>query len=157
MLLFARRAGIELLHVPFPNSTQMYTAMMSGDVPLGFAFTGPVEAQYRSGQLIALAVSPAHRSPLRPGVPTLAESGYPGFDVTGWSGISTTGGTPAATLETIQRAFVVALAFPEIRDMLATSGGRPIGSSPPAFTREVGATLTRWAPIMRELFPPAKD
>lgn len=157
MLLFARRAGIELLHVPFPNSTQMYTAMISGEVPLGFAFAGPVDAQYRSGQLVALALSAARRSPLRPDVPTLAESGYPGYDVIGWSGISTTGGTPAATLERIQRAFADALALPEIRDMLTTFGGQPIGSSPPEFAREVAETLTRWAPVMRDLFPAVKS
>jgi tripartite-type tricarboxylate transporter receptor subunit TctC len=154
-LILSQRAGVEMLHVPFPNSSQIVTNLLSGEVPVAFSFVGTMEPHLASGRAIALAVTSRQRMPSLPSVPTIGESGYAGYDVSAWAGITTTAGTPAATIERLHDTFISALGQQEVRDMFNASGVRIVGNTPAEFAGEMRDAIDRWTPIMHTLAVPA--
>ena len=154
-LILSQRAGIDMLHVPFPNSAQIVTNLLSGEVPLAFSFVESMEAHLASGRAIALAVTTKQRSLSLPAVPTIAESGYPGYDIAAWAGITTTAGTPPATIERLHDTFVQALDQPDVRDMFKTTSARIVGNTPAEFAAEMREAIDRWTPLMQKLAVPA--
>jgi tripartite-type tricarboxylate transporter receptor subunit TctC len=116
-------------------------------------FATDVATHCKAGRLVALGVTSAKRSTAMPDVPTLAESGYPSFDLAAWCALFAPAGTPPATIAMVQRAGVAALEQADLRDAIVTNGARPVGTTPAEFAAMIDATMARWAPVMRSLFP----
>jgi len=127
--LFAARAGVRLLHVPYRGTGQAVTDAASGQVDMIFAGLPAILPLVRSGQLRILAVSTAGRSAAAPEVPTLAELGLPGFDMSNWFALLAPAGTPAPALARIGEAARAATAEPEVRALFARLGGEALGGS----------------------------
>lgn len=111
--LFARRAGIKLIHTPYRGAGPQMIDMVGGQIPMGIAAVPTIIKNVEAGKLKALAVTSARRAPNMPNVPTIAESGYSGFDVSEWYGIVTTAGTPPAIIERLAKEINIIMASPE--------------------------------------------
>jgi tripartite-type tricarboxylate transporter receptor subunit TctC len=135
--MFAQRAGIALNHVPYKGSAQAVAAVLSNDVSLTFADSSAVMSQIRAGKLRAIAVSSARRIPGMPEVPTIAESGVPGYDMVLWSGIFAPAGTPGAVTGRLQKEIARIVFLPDMRERLAKLGVEPVGST----AEELAATM----------------
>jgi len=149
MSLLSQRAGIELFHVPYSNFGQLMGDVIGGSIPLIATFGGTVDQHLKSGRLTALAHSGARASAILPGVPTIAESGFPGFEVQSWSGVLAPAGTPANVVERLHQEIVRILRLPEVRDGFVSQGAEPVGNTPDAFAAEIRASIARWEPVIR--------
>ena len=104
----------------------------------------------RGSKLRALAITSAQRSPLEPGLPTMAESGVPGYEVVGWQGLFAVAGTPPDIVARLQAEVGKLLRLPEVRERLAALGAEPVGSTPQEFGAFVRAEHARWSKVIRE-------
>ena len=102
------------------------------------------------GKLRALAVTTASRVPAAPEIPTIAESGLPGFEVSAWDGILVPAGTPAAVIDRLNAAIRAALADPQVRDALVGRGAQPVAGTPEEFARHIAAESDKWARVVRQ-------
>jgi tripartite-type tricarboxylate transporter receptor subunit TctC len=145
--LFDSRAGIRMTHIPYRGTALAVTDLLAGQVQLVFA--DPISAlQFvNSGALIALAVTSKDRSPVAPTVPTISESGYPGFDAVGWHGILAPAGTPPAIVARLHAEIVEALKDPETRTLLESQAMQIVGSSPEAFARFIEQDIAIWKEV----------
>jgi tripartite-type tricarboxylate transporter receptor subunit TctC len=137
-------AGIELVHVPYRGSPALLTDLMAGRIAVGFdnvLSSGPGIA---AGQLRALAVSGSRRVPALPEVPTIAESGLPGFDVTVWQGAFFPAGIDYAIVTRLAEELRLAVRTPELQRRLAELGAEAVGSDPAEFTRFLAVEHARW-------------
>ncbi len=148
--LFDSMAGVKMTHVPYKGSAQVVNAMLAGDIQLTFDSISTSMPQIRSGRMTALAVTSAKRAAMAPDVPTLAESGVPGFDINGWYAILAPAGTPRAVVDRISGDIAAVLAQPELRANLAANGYEPVGSTPAALGAHIESELTRWNKVVRE-------
>ena len=130
MELFKEAAGIDLVHVPYPGSPQVNTAIVSGQVAAGFVVPATAMPLVESGRLKALAVTTSVRSIVLPRYPTLAESGYPEVVSTAWQGIVAPAKTPKPVIERLSRELVAIIGSDEVRDKIIRLYFAPVGSSP---------------------------
>ncbi len=144
-------AQIQLLHVPYPSANLVMRDVVSGLVPLTFNPLSATTPYIRDKRLTALAVTGSRRVPRFPEVPTVAESGFPGFDVSSWYGIVAPLGTPPEIGDRLHREFVAVLAQPDIRARLVELGMEIVGNTPAQFTAEIKADVARWAPIVEAI------
>jgi tripartite-type tricarboxylate transporter receptor subunit TctC len=135
-LLF-RRAGVRLLHVPYPGTAFAVKDVLGGEVPIIFTYPATVAGHLRSGHLRALAMTGAHRLPAFADVPTVAESGYPGFDIATWFGVLVPAGTPPEIVRRLHDALVQVIAPADMRERLAQLGIQPVGNSAAMFAAEL--------------------
>ena len=147
--LLSSLADISLLHIPYAGSGQLMTDVLSGNVPLSFALPGAIRQFVASGQLRAVAVTGPHRIAALPDVPTVAESGYPGFDVTSWHSILAPAGTPPDIVERLNRELVRIIAMSDIREKLMAIGMEPSPGTPAELDAEIRTEVARWGPIVR--------
>ena len=146
--MFARQADIEFIHVPYKGASPALTDLIGGQVSLFFASAGAIAPQLAAGGKVrCLAVTSAKRLAKLPDIPTIAESGYPGFEATDWKGLVAPAGTPAAVVNRLNAEVVKILQSREVLDRLATDGSEPIGGSPEFFVRAQDA---KWGKIVRE-------
>jgi tripartite-type tricarboxylate transporter receptor subunit TctC len=145
--MWSQRAGVELLHIPYANTNAAIKDVLSGEVPVMFSFLGTVEAFLRSHQLRALAVTSAKRDARWPDIPTVAEQGYPGFDVATWSGLLAPAGTPPEIIDRLYREIARILQQSEVRDKILALGNEPIGNTPEQFAAEIRADVPRWKDV----------
>jgi tripartite-type tricarboxylate transporter receptor subunit TctC len=124
--------------------------LLGGQVQMMFAGISTVLQHVRSGKLVALAIASPRRSPQLPDVPTVAESGLPGFDVTSWYGIVVRSGTPPAIVKKLHADMAEALASADVKEKLATLGLDPLGNTPEEFQRMIAAESRKWAEIVRK-------
>jgi tripartite-type tricarboxylate transporter receptor subunit TctC len=150
MTMLAQRAGVEFLHVPYANSGQLIGDVLSGQVPIAMSFPGTVEPHLKAGRLKALAVTSAQRTEAWPDIPTVAESGFPGFEVLSWAGVLAPAGTPPEIIERLHREIVRILDIPEVRDVFRAQGAETVGNTPEQFAAEIKASVARWAPVVRD-------
>jgi len=145
--LFAGRAGIEMTHIPYRGTALAVTDLLAGQVQM--VFSDPISAlQYvKSGALVALAVTSKDRSPVAPAVPTIAESGYPGFDAIAWHGILAPANTPPAIVARLNAEIVKALNDPETRTLLEKQAIQIVGSSPEAFAGFIKQDIAIWKEV----------
>ena len=148
-IVLMMRARVNMVNVPYVNIGQELKDLLAGEVSIGFVTVGNAQPYIRSGRLKALAVGSAQRSAALPEVPTIAESGFPGFDVTLWQGVFAPSGTPSEITERMHRELASALALPDVREALAAKGVEPVGNSPQEFAEEIGVGLRTWPPILR--------
>ena len=150
MELFKRMAGVDIVHVPFKGSALSVNAMLAGDVQIMLNGTPNGVPLARSGKLRALAVAGARRSPLAPELPTIAESGLPGYDMSGWFGTVAPAGTPAAVVAALNREYVRALRSPEVRERLEGYGFEVVGNTPEEFASRMRNESQRLARVIQE-------
>jgi tripartite-type tricarboxylate transporter receptor subunit TctC len=151
MAMFASSAGISLTHVPYKGATQAATDVAGGQIPVGFQGLGTVAALVRSGQLRLIGVTTANRLSQFPDVPTVAESGLPGFFFNSWFAILAPAGTPKDIIARLNAEVLQALVDPEIRGKLENLGFSVRGSSADelgAMTRE---QLAKYARVIKEM------
>jgi tripartite-type tricarboxylate transporter receptor subunit TctC len=142
-------AGTETIHVPYRGGGQLITDLISGKIDFGFATAATTLPHVQTGRLRALAVPTPHRSGLAPDVPTIAESGVPGFNVVNWYGLLAPKDTPTGTVGTLNAALAAALRDPDVLAKLATQGLEPLPSSPAEFQSFMQAEATRWAQVVK--------
>ncbi|HYF08470.1 MAG TPA: tripartite tricarboxylate transporter substrate binding protein, partial [Acetobacteraceae bacterium] len=149
MEMIRAQAGLDMVHVPYRGSPPLLTDLMGGRVAVGFDNVLSSAPAIAAGTLRALAVSGARRAPALPDVPTIAESGLPGFDVRVWQGLLAPAGTPPDILATLAREVRAALATPALQERMAALGVEAIGSTPAEFAAFLAADLARWGEAVR--------
>jgi tripartite-type tricarboxylate transporter receptor subunit TctC len=142
--LFNSMAGVELLHVPYKGTGQALTDLLGGQVSAMFGPAPTVIAQVQSGKLRVLGSTGAERSKLFPDIPTIAESGVPGYEAVGWFGLFAPAGTPAPVLAKINADAVRLLNTPDVVQRLAQHGAEPAGMSADAFRDYVNRDTRKW-------------
>ena len=147
--LFNMMTGVKLTHIPYKGSGPAITELIGGQVQLMFAGIVPIDQHVKAGRVRGIAVSSSKRSSAIPQVPTIAESGLPGFEVVGWYGILAPARTPPAIIEQLHREFVKILQTPEIRDRLTSEGAEPVGNTPAEFTAFLKTDIARWAKVIK--------
>ena len=147
--LFSAAAGIELVHVPYKGAGPAMIALLSREVDLMVASPVAIMPQVRSGQVRAIAVSGALRSPALPEVPTISESGLPGFDSTAWYCMMAPAGTPRAIIDKVRAALVQALRTPAVTERLNGEGAAPEPSTPEELAKLIRDDIQRWARAVR--------
>ena len=150
MELFKRMAGVDIVHVPFKGSALSVAAMLAGDVQMMLIGTATGMPLARSGKARAIAMAGAKRSPAAPEVPTIAESGLPGYEISSWFGAVAPAATPAAVIGKLHSDLGRALQSSDLRERLAPSGFEIIANTPEEFSRHMRAQSKRLARIIRE-------
>jgi tripartite-type tricarboxylate transporter receptor subunit TctC len=149
MEALAAKAGVKLVHLPFPGSPATVTALLRGDVQLAVLPAASVVAQGREGKLKMLGVTSPKRSPLLPDLPTLGEAGIAGVEADAWVGLIAPAGTPQAVLAKIHKETIAVLAEPEVAAKLTPQFMVPIGNTPDAFRAVMKEEHDRWAPVIK--------
>jgi tripartite-type tricarboxylate transporter receptor subunit TctC len=147
--LFEARAGIDALVVPYKGSPAVLTALRAGDVDLVVEIVGPMLPQLKAGTVRALAVTSAQRHPLLPDVPTAAQAGVAGLEVASWNALAAPAGTPAAVIDTLNRAVRDALAQPAVQQRLAPVGVRLAAGSPAELQALLSSEIRRWGDLVK--------
>jgi tripartite-type tricarboxylate transporter receptor subunit TctC len=148
--LLASMTGMKMNHVPYRGSGQATTDLIGGQVQMAIPGTAGMVGHIRAGKLRALAVTGATRSPQLPDVPTVMESGVPGYEAYVWMGLLAPKGTPAPIVDKLQREVVHALSTDEVKTYLANAGIEIVGSTPAQFGAFFRAEKERWAKVIRE-------
>ncbi|MEO7727998.1 MAG: tripartite tricarboxylate transporter substrate binding protein [Burkholderiales bacterium] len=148
--LFKQQAKIDLTHVAYKGGVPATTAIVSGETQLGFSSLAAALPFVRGARVHAVAVSTPARSSALPDVPTIAESGLAGFDVTVWYGILAPAGTPVRVIDKLSTEIVGILALPDVVDRLATLGLNAKGSTPGEFRATLHKEVTLWRRVIRD-------
>lgn len=148
--LFARIAGIQLTNVPYRGGPPALTDVMAGQVNLMFGTLAITLPQIRAGRLKALGVSRSKPAPLLPGVPTIAESGAPGYEIGIWWGVLAPAGMPAAVVAKLDREIAAILSEPETAQRLTAEGAEPSPLPSAAFARVLVSEIEKWKQVARE-------
>lgn len=146
---FADAAGIEVQHVPYKGEAVAYNDLLGGQVQFMVGNMAAASALTGPGRLRALAVTGATRSAQFPEIPTVAESGLPGFENNGWFGFFAPAGTPKAVVDKIYQDTKSAVSDSQIKGRLFVAGMAPVASSPDELARQVEAELKRWATVVK--------
>ena len=149
--LFKTMAGVSMVHVPYKGgSGQMVGDLLAGQVQLASIGLPPAMPHLKSGKLRVIAVTGAKRSPLLPDVPTVSEGGLRGFDVTSWYGMFGPAGLPRELISKVNADIAAALASPDVKDRLASSGADPAPGSPEELGKLVREEVAKWAKVVAE-------
>ncbi|HEX6002653.1 MAG TPA: tripartite tricarboxylate transporter substrate binding protein [Burkholderiales bacterium] len=147
--LFKHSAGIDVVIVPYKGNAPAVTATMSGEVPLIFGGIAQSAKLVEAGRLRAIAVSGAHRSPALPNVPTVAESGVPGFEAGSWYGLLAPAGTPRPIVERLNHEVLRVLKLPDVRKRLLADAFEIPLDTPEAFAAHIRADVPKWAKVVK--------
>ena len=147
--LFASMAGIKLNHIPYRGAAPAVADVMGGQVPITFDNILTTLAQTKSGKLHAIAVSTKTRSSVAPEIPTIAESGVPGYDATAWFGVFAPKGTPTAIVNKLAESIQAAVRTPAVTEVLLKSGAEPVGSTPAEFDAFYKGEVAKWAQVVK--------
>jgi tripartite-type tricarboxylate transporter receptor subunit TctC len=146
---FVQANGLEATHVPYKGSAPADVDLVGNQIQFMTDTVNSVMGFVRDKRLKMLAVTTSKRMTLFPDVPTLAESGMPGFEVGAWQGVMVPAGTPPAVVERLNAEIVKALKSPDVRERLALQGAEPLGSTPQEYGAYVKKELTRWAGVVK--------
>ncbi len=147
--MFKMRAGVDLVHVPYKGSAPAVSDLVGGQVQLMFDNLPSVLEQIRAGNLRAIAVTAATRSPLLPDVPTIAESGLPGFDTSAWFALLTTKNTPQTVRTTLEKAVIAALSAPDVRAQLSAAGVDVLGDGATVLADKIQSDTAMWKGVVQ--------
>jgi tripartite-type tricarboxylate transporter receptor subunit TctC len=148
--LFLSRAGLDITHVPYRGGTPALQDLLGGNIVFVFGTVSSTLQLVRDGRLVALGVSTAQRIAPLPDVPTVAEQGFPGFELNEWNGLYAPAGTPAPVVQRLFEAAKHALADATVQQRLAALGALPLGTDPAAFARYVAEQRELMGRIVRE-------
>jgi tripartite-type tricarboxylate transporter receptor subunit TctC len=147
--LYAREAGVQYTHVNYKGTGPVIAALLGSEVDLGFVDIAAVLPQIQAGKLRAIAVTTAQRSSVLPNVPTIAESGTPGYDVPIWTGLVAPAGTPAEVSDRIRAALKEVLADPDTVKKLQALGMEPGNVDSAAFGKQIAKDIARWTSLAK--------
>ena len=150
MAQFALMAGVNLTHVPYKGVAQATPALLSGDVSIMFVTLPSVLSHVKAGKLRILAAGSSQRSPLMPDVPTVAESGYPGYNVTIWWGIAAPQGMPKARMARLLQEINAVLDEPATKKWLLSYAASPINITQVAFRKQIHDEIIQWKKVARQ-------
>jgi tripartite-type tricarboxylate transporter receptor subunit TctC len=148
--LFKSMTGIDIVHVPYKGGAPAITDLIGGQVSMMIEVMPNAYQHVKAGKIRALAVTTAQRSAVAPDIPTIAESGVPGFEVSAWDGIWAPAGTPPAIVDRLNDAIRASLEDPPIREALFQRGAEPVPGTPAALGAHVVAEAARWAKVVRD-------
>jgi tripartite-type tricarboxylate transporter receptor subunit TctC len=146
--LLKMMTGVDIVHVPYKGAGPMLADLIGGQVQIGFDNLPSSTGHIRSGKVRALAVTTPKRWPGSPEIPTVAESGVPGYEVSGWFGLLAPGGTPRPVVDTLYRAISAALKQPEMQKQMLEFGAEPGGNPPEDFARQIAAEIEKWKKVV---------
>ena len=146
--LFEHLARVKLVHVPFKGGGPAMIAVVSGEVPVTFGTAASVSPHTRSGRLRGLAVTGSQRSALLPELPTIAESGLPGYEMLNWLGMFAPAGTPRAVVERLSSELARIARMPEVSSALKAAGAEPSPLGADEFARFVKSEVEKWAKVV---------
>ena len=147
--LFKTMTGVNMVHVPYKTVAAAITELIAGQVQVMFTVAPSGLPQVRAGRIRGLAVSTLKRSAFAPELPTVAESGLPGFDVTAWNGILAPARTPKPVVAKFHDGVINALKMPDVLQRLEGLGFEPVGNTPEEFAQFVRVEIARWAKVIR--------
>ena len=148
--LFRRRAGIDLLPVPYKGGPEATAALLGGQIDSLFAITSTALPHIAAGRVRALAVTSRARSPLLPNVPTVAESGMPGFEAVTWFGFAVPTGTPRPIIDRLNVEIGKALAMPDVKQKLSAQGIDVAGGTPEQFGAYMHDEFAKWGQLVKD-------
>jgi tripartite-type tricarboxylate transporter receptor subunit TctC len=146
--LLKTMAQIDIQHVPYKGGGPMLIDLIGGQIQLGFDNLPSAIAHVRSGKVRALAVTTAKRWPGAPEIPTLAESGVPGYEASAWFGLLAPAATPKPVVELLQIHVAAILRTPEVEKQFFEQGAQPSGNTPEEFARMIAGELQKWAKVV---------
>lgn len=149
--LFNSMAGTKMLHIPYKGGGPAMVALVSGEGAVGFATAPSVIGHIKSGRVRALAVTTAQRAPLLPEVPTVAESGVPGYDAGAWYGFLVPTGTPKEAIARLETETIKVLKLADVKQRLATTGMDTIGTSADAFSKFLRSEIDKWGKVVKAI------
>jgi tripartite-type tricarboxylate transporter receptor subunit TctC len=149
--LLKKLAGIDIVHVPYKGGGPAVQDLVAGQVPMGVLGSTPLIPHHKSGRIRILAFTSKERFAPMPEIPTLNESGFPGFDTTQWLGLLAPRGTAADIVQRLQRETTDALALPDVKERLAQAALQPVGNTPAQFEAVIRADIERWTRLARDL------
>ena len=147
--LFQYMTGAKWVHIPYKGGGPAVIELIAGQTSIYFGNMPTVIGHVRAGKLRPLAVTSSKRSAAEPEIPTVAESGVPGFDVTAWYGVSAPIKTPRPIIEKLNAEFVRAVKSPDLRDRLIAQGADPVGNTPEQYAAFVQNEITKWAKVIK--------
>jgi tripartite-type tricarboxylate transporter receptor subunit TctC len=148
--MFSTAIGAGLVHVPYKGTPSAYSDLAAGRVDMMFDNIVPAMAQIRSGQLKPIAVSSAKRSAALPDVPTVSESGIPGFEAASWVGLLAPAGTPKSIIDRIHQDLLDVLALPDVKERMAITGAELSPGSPADFDTFIRSETAKWAKVVKD-------
>ncbi len=149
--LFATSAGINVVHVPYKGSAQAATDLVGGQLQFVFEAIGAATQYHRSGRLRGLGISTLRRSAILPDMPTIAEAGVPGYEMSTWHTVSAPRGIPAAIAARLNQEIVAAINTSEIRERFVALGTEPVGGSSEQLREQIAREVPRWERVLGEL------
>jgi tripartite-type tricarboxylate transporter receptor subunit TctC len=147
--LFKSMAGVNLLHVPYKGTAPALADLVGGHVSVAFYTVSAIGGHVKSGRLRALALTALQRSPAVPDLPTVAESGLPGYEASTWIGVLAPSNTPRDIIERLHSEIVRILALPEVKQRFSSLGFDIIANTPEQFTAQIKSDLTKWERVIR--------
>jgi tripartite-type tricarboxylate transporter receptor subunit TctC len=147
--LFKTMAGVDITHIPYKGSSPALTDLMGGQVQIMFDNLPSALPQIKAGKLRAIAVTSLKRAPVLPDVPTISESGLPGFEASSWFGVLAPAGTPAPIVARINAEVNKWLQSAEAREKLLSQGAEAAGGSPEQFANHIRAESEKWAKVVK--------
>ena len=147
--LFKVDTGVDMVHVPYKGAAPAMQALLAGDTQLMFDNLASSMAQVKAGKLRALAVTTAQRSSFAPDLPTLAEAGVPGFDISTWFGLLAPAGTPPAVIEKWNASVTRILSAPDMRARLAAQGAEASPDTPAEFSKFIATEIAKYARVVK--------
>ena len=147
--LMKSMAGIDMTHVPYKGAAPAMQDLVAGRLDLMFDNLASAQGQIRAGTVRALAVTTAKRSTLAPDIPTIGESGLPGFDISTWFGVFAPAATPAAIVSRLHDEFAAALASPDVREKMLALGAEPVSSTPKEFAAYIESEARKYARLVK--------
>jgi tripartite-type tricarboxylate transporter receptor subunit TctC len=148
--LFKKVAGIDMVMVPYKGGGPAMTDVMAGQIPVMFSSLTQVLPHVRSGMLKVLAIGADKRSPAAPDIPTVAEAGFPGYEVYVWWGVSAPAGAPRPVMEKLRREITAVLQEPETKKRLLADSAEPVNLTQPEFRKMIQDDKKKWADVARQ-------
>ena len=148
--MFKMRTGIDMVHVPYKGGGPALADVVAGQVPVFFALLSSATPHIRAGRLNPIAVTGSARAESMPELPTIAESGLPGYEIYDFNGLYFPARTPAEIIQRWQREVARVLSIPEVRERFAALGTEPVGSTPQAFEAFLRSEITKWAQLVKD-------
>jgi len=150
MELLKMRSGMDIVHVPYPGSPQVNTAIVSGQIQAGFVVPATAMALVQAGRLKALAVTSSVRSVVVPELPTVAEAGFPGFESSAWIGMVAPAKTPKPIIDRLSRELVAIVRSQEVREKMLRIYFQPVGTAPEGLSNLMRSERDRWAKVIKQ-------
>jgi tripartite-type tricarboxylate transporter receptor subunit TctC len=149
--LFNSMAGTKMFHIPYKGGGPAVVALVAGEAAVGFATAPSVVHHVQSGRLRGLAITSLQRSPLLPDLPTVDETGLPGYEAGPWYGFLVPTGTPREAITRLNAESLKAMTFPDVKERMTATGLTPLGSTPDEFGALVRSEVEKWGKVVKAI------